>query len=94
MITPGTVTDPEVYMFLKSFLSVFTGAFGMIFRVMFIIALCFGGGFCLFSMLAVPFIWDGLIRLGGLLLCAALVYGLLRLGRDKDDDPGPDEFRS
>ena len=29
-----------------------------------------------------------------LVLCAALVYGLLRLGRDKDDDPDPDDFRT
>ena len=42
---------------LKSILKVFSGAFGMIIRVMVIIGLCFLGGYCLFSMLARPFFW-------------------------------------
>ena len=79
---------------LKSILKVFSGAFGMIFRVMVIIALCFLAGYCLFSMLARPFIWDGLIRLAGLLLCVLAVFGILRLSRDPDDShPSDDDFR-
>ena len=79
---------------LKSILKVFSGAFGMIIRVMVIIGLCFLGGYCLFSMLARPFFWGGLIRLGGLLACGLAVFGILRLSRDPDDGrPSDDDFR-
>ena len=79
---------------LKSILKVFTGAFGMIFRVMLIILLCFLGGYCLFSMLTMRFIWGGLIRLAGIAVCAFLVWDILRLSRDPDDDrPSEDDFR-
>ena len=78
---------------LKSILKVFTGAFGMIFRVMVIIALCFLAGYCLFSMMTMSFLWGGLIRLAGLLLCALAIFGILRLSRDPDDGPSDDDFR-
>ena len=79
---------------LKSILKVFTGAFGMIFRVMVIIALCFLAGYCLFSMMTMSFLWGGLIRLAGLLLGALAIFGILRLSRDPDDDrPSDDDFR-
>ena len=69
---------------LRSILSVFTGAFGMIFRVMLIILLCFIAGYCFFSMLAVPFVWAGLVRLAGIAVCVLLVRFLIRSGRDDD----------
>ena len=79
---------------LKSILKVFSGAFGMIIRVMVIIGLCFLGGYCLFSMLARPFFWGGLIRLAGLLACGLAIFGILRLSRDPDDrGPSGDDFR-
>ena len=70
---------------LKSILSVFTGAFGMIFRVIAIIVLCFTAGYCFFSMLEEPFIWSGAVRLAGIAACALVILFLLRLGREKDD---------
>ena len=70
---------------LKSILSVFTGAFGMIFRVIAIIVLCFTAGYCFFSMLEEPFIWSGTVRLAGIAACALVILFLLRLGREKDD---------
>jgi len=70
---------------LKSILSVFTGAFGMILRVMLIILFCFIAGYCLFSMLTMPFIWGGVIRIAGIAACVLLSRFLLRLGRDDDD---------
>ena len=69
----------------KSILSVFTGAFGMILKVMLIILLCFLAGYCLFSMLTMPFLWGGAIRTAGIAVCALLIRFLLRLGRDDDD---------
>ncbi len=77
---------------LRSVLSVFTGALGMILKVMLIILLCFVAGWCLFSMLAMPFIWDGLIRLAGIAVCVLLVRLLLRIGRE--DDSQPDDFEN
>ena len=69
----------------KSILSVFTGAFGMILKVMLIILLCFLAGYCLFSMLTMPFLWSGAIRTAGIAVCVLLIRFLLRLGRDDDD---------
>ena len=77
---------------LKSILSVFTGAFGMILRVMGIILLCFLAGFCFFSMLTRPFLWDGAVRAAGIAACAFLIRFLIRLGRDEDDQP--DDFEN
>ena len=77
---------------LRSVLSVFTGVFGMILKVMLIILLCFAAGWCFFSMLAMPFIWDGLIRLAGIAVCVLLVRLLLRIGRE--DDSQPDDFEN
>ena len=71
---------------LKSILSVFTGAFGMILKVMLVILLCFLAGYCLFSMLTLPFVWDGVIRLAGIAACVLLVRFLIRLGRDEDEE--------
>ena len=71
---------------LKSILSVFTGAFGMILRVMLIILFCFIAGYCLFSMLTLPFVWDGVVRLAGIAACVLLVRFLIRLGRDEDEE--------
>ena len=78
---------------LKSILSVFTGAFGMIFRVMVIIVLCFLAGWCLFSMLAMPFVWGGVIRLAGIAACGFVIRFLLRLGRDRDDQEDDFDIR-
>ena len=55
----------------RSILSVFTGAFGMILKVMLVIALCFIAGWCLFSMLTMPVIWGGVIRVCGIAACLA-----------------------
>ena len=79
---------------LKSILGVFAGVFGLILRVMAIIALFSLGLLCLFTMLTIPFVWGGLLRLAGLAACAALIYGILRLSRDPDDSPPDDDFRN
>ena len=68
----------------RSILSVFTGAFGMILKVMLIILLCFLAGYCLFSMLTMPFVWGGVIRTAGIAVCVFLVRFLIRLGREDD----------
>ena len=77
---------------LKSILSVFTGAFGMILKVILIITLCFIAGYCLFSMITMAFVWGGLIRLAGIAACILVIRFLLRLGRE-DDSPAEDDFR-
>ena len=77
---------------LKSILKVFSGAFGMILKVILVIVLCFIAGYCLFSMLTMRFIWGGLIRLGIIAVCALLVRFLIHLGRE-DDTPVEDDFK-
>ena len=64
---------------LKSILSVFSGALGMILKVMLVILLVFIAGYCLFSMLTMPFVWGGVIRTGIIAVCAFLIRFLLRL---------------
>ena len=71
---------------LKSILSVFGGAFGLILRVMLIILLCFLAGYCIFYLLTMPFLWGGLVRLFGAAACVFLIRFLIRLGRDRDDE--------
>ena len=78
----------------RSILAVFTGAFGMILKVILVIALCFIAGYCLFSMLTMPFVWGGVVRIGGIAVCIFLIRFLIRLGRDDDDGPVEDDFRS
>ena len=75
----------EAKFLLKSILAVFTGAFGMILKVMLIIVLCFAAGYCFFSMLTRPFVWGGLIRAAGIAGCLLLIRFLLRLGREKEE---------
>ena len=70
---------------LKSVLSVFSGALGMILKVMLVILLVFIAGYCLCSMLTMPFVWGGVIRTAGIAVCAFLIRFLLRLGREEDD---------
>ena len=71
---------------LKSILSVFSGALGMILKVMLVIVLCFIAGYCLFSMLTMPFVWGGVIRTAGIAACILVIRFVLRLGRDDDDE--------
>ena len=80
-------------MFLKSVLKVFSGVLGMIFRYIIIVALCWLAAWFLGYILTMPFIWGGLIRLGGIAVCILLIRFLIRLGRDRDDSPAEDEFR-
>ena len=70
---------------LKSILSVFSGALGMILKVMLVILLVFAAGYCFFSMLTRPFVWAGLIRAVGIAGCLLLIRFLLRLGREKEE---------
>ena len=71
---------------LKSILSVFAGAFGMILKVMLVIVFCFVAGYCLFSMLTMPFVWGGVIRTAGIAVCIFLIRFLIRLGREEDEE--------
>ena len=70
------------------------GAVGMIFKFILIIAFAVGGCYCLFSMSMFPFIWEGLKRLAIAVVCVLGIVGLLRIGREKDDDAvTEDDFR-
>ena len=71
---------------LKSILAVFAGAFGMILKVILVITLCFIAGYCLFSMLTMPFVWGGVIRTAGIAACVLAIRFLIRLGRDDDEE--------
>ena len=71
---------------LKSILAVFAGAFGMILKVILVITLCFIAGYCLFSMLTMPFAWGGVIRTAGIAACVLAIRFLIRLGRDEDEE--------
>ena len=71
---------------LKSILAVFAGAFGMILKVILVITLCFIAGYCLFSMLTIPFVWGGVIRTAGIAACILAIRFLIRLGREEDEE--------
>ena len=71
---------------LKSILAVFAGAFGMILKVILVITLCFIAGYCLFSMLTMPFVWGGVIRTAGIAACILAIRFLIRLGREEDEE--------
>ena len=71
---------------LKSIFAVFAGAFGMILKVILVITLCFIAGYCLFSMLTMPFVWGGVIRTAGIAACILAIRFLIRLGREEDEE--------
>ena len=81
-------------MFLKSVLKIFSGIFGMIFRYIVIVGLCWLAAWFFGYILTMPFLWGGLIRLAGIGVCVLLVRFLIRLGRDKGDGPTEEDFRS
>ena len=79
---------------IKDIFSFIGGAFGMIFKFLLIIAFAAGGVYCLGTTFMFPFLWEGVKRLGICAACVLGVIGLLRLGREKDDDEiTPDDFR-
>ena len=77
-------------MIFKSILKVLNTAFGMVLRIVLIIALCFISAWCTGYILTMPFVWGGLIRLGVIAVCILLIRWLLILGREKDDPVPPD----
>ena len=81
---------------IRDILTVLGGALGMILRFILIIALALGGVYSFGTMFMFPFIWEGLHRLGIAAVCAACVLGVLRIGREKDDEEDEvtkDDFR-
>ena len=78
----------DILGFIGGFLSLFV-------RVILIIALAAGGVYSFGTMFMVPFIWEGLTRLGITAGCVLGIIGLLRIGREKDDREAPtaDDFR-
>ena len=81
-------------MFIKSMLKVFSGVFGMIFRYILIIGLCWLAAWFFGYILTMPFLWGGAIRLIGIAVIVLVIRFLIRLGRDDDDGPTEDDFRS
>ena len=81
-------------MFIKSMLKVFSGVFGMIFRYILIIGLCWLAAWFFGYILTMPFLWGGAIRLVGIAVIVLVIRFLIRLGRDDDDGPAEDDFRS
>ena len=63
----------------------------MILKVILVIFLCFIAGNYLSSMLAIRFVWDGLVRLGSIAVCFLFVRFLLRRGKEKNT-PVEDDF--
>ena len=68
---------------LKSILSVFKGAAGLILKVMLVLVLIFAAGYCVITMLMEPLIWGGLVRA---VIAAACVLVLVWLVRRREDD--------
>lgn len=68
---------------LKSILSVFKGAAGLILKVMLVLVLIFAAGYCVITMTMEPLIWGGLVR-GA--VAAVSVLLLVWLVRRRDDD--------
>ena len=79
---------------IKDILKVLGGTVGMIVKFILIIAFALGGCYCLFSMFMFPFIWEGLKRLAIAAACVLGIIGLLRIGREKEEDEvTEDDFR-
>ena len=71
---------------IRDILAVLGGTLGMIFKFILIIALSLGGCYSFGTMFMFPFIWEGLIRLGITAACVLGIIGLLRIGREKEED--------
>ena len=79
---------------IKDILKVLGGTVGMIIKFILIIAFALGGVYSFGTMFMFPFIWEGLTRLGISAACVLGIVGLLRIGREKDDEPvSEDDFR-
>ena len=79
---------------IRDILKVLGGTVGMILKFILIIGLALGGAFCFGTMFMYPFIWEGLTRLGICAVCVLGIIGILRIGREKDDEPvTEDDFR-
>ena len=79
---------------IKDILKVLGGTVGMIIKFILIIAFALGGVYSFGTMFMFPFIWEGLTRLGISAACVLGIVGLLRIGREKDDEPvTEDDFR-
>ena len=79
---------------IRDILAVLGGTIGMIFKFILIIGLSVGGVYCFGTMFMFPFIWEGLTRLGVSAACVLGIIGLLRIGREKDqEEVTEDDFR-
>ncbi len=68
---------------LKSILSVFGGAFGMILKVLLAIALVFLTVYCLITLFTEEFLWGGVIRVTGIACSVFLFKMLIRPPKDE-----------
>lgn len=73
---------------LKSILTMFGSLGLLILRFMLAIGLVFLFGYCIFTMMKMPFLWGGLLRLAGALLSAAAFTWLVGAFRRPDEDGG------
>lgn len=78
---------------IKDILKFIGGSFGMILKFILILALALGGTYSFGTMFMFPFIWEGAERLGIAAACVLGIIGLLRIGREKDDEVTEDDFR-
>ena len=79
---------------IKDIAKFFGSAVGMIFKFILIIAMAFGGVYCLGTAFMVKFLWDGAARLGIAAVCVLGIIGLLWIGREKDSrEVTEDDFR-
>ena len=69
-------------------------AVGMIFKFIFIIAFALGGTYCFGTMFMFAFFWEGAKRLGICAVCVLCIIGLLRIGREKEEEVTEDDFRT
>ena len=78
---------------IKDILAVLGGTLGMILKFILILAFALGGCYCFGTMFMYPFIWEGATRLGICAACVLAIIGLLRIGREKDEEVTEDDFR-
>ena len=79
---------------IRDILKVIGSAFGMIFKFILIIALSLGGCYSFGTMFMFPFFWEGAKRLGICAVCVLCIIGLLRIGREKEEEMTEDDFRT
>ena len=74
---------------LKSMLAMFGSLGALIIRFMLALGLVFLFGYCVFTIVSVPFLWDGVLRVVGILLSGTAFIWLIGAFRKAEEEGEP-----